>query len=95
MVLRLFGALAILFGGVIANLVSREAVFLIQAVFMLLFAIVFLFTLENLQEIKKPNTTFKDFGQMLLEGFKIMGCSKTMFFLFLPTFLQLWLILFG
>lgn len=78
--LRLLGGIAILSGGLISSFISRETVFIIQAALMLIFAFIFLKTLEDLQEIPKIKISISGFGKLLYDGFLVVFQSYTLFF---------------
>ncbi|MHA2089369.1 MAG: MFS transporter, partial [Candidatus Kariarchaeaceae archaeon] len=80
MAFRLLGGLAILFGGLIADQMSRETVFLIQAGLMLISSFIFVFALNDFPEIEKVEASMKNLGKLLIEGVEIIFKSRTLFF---------------
>ncbi|MHA2027910.1 MAG: MFS transporter [Candidatus Kariarchaeaceae archaeon] len=80
MVLRLLGGIAIIFGGLISSLISRETVFILQAALMLMFAFVFLNVLDDIKEMPKTAISLSNFGKLLYDGFVVIFQSYSLFF---------------
>lgn len=88
--IRFFGSFAVLFGGRVATVISREAVFLIQAGFMALLAVIFFISFEermlsqrSITPIDIPRTSLKRFLTLLWGGIRLIFKSKLMIFFFI------------
>jgi hypothetical protein len=80
LLIRAIGSGAIYLGGFLTDTIDREGVFLIQGVFMLLLALLFLITIEDFQTRGKTVTSLKDFLADLFLGFKLLFQSRSSLF---------------
>ncbi len=77
----LISAISLVVGGILVSIFTRQVVFALQTIGMIITALVFLFTVKDYPEIERPKRSVRNYATLMSGGLKFVFRRKVMLFL--------------